>query len=76
LVAQRIFDIILRYLGREKPVKPISIRRVTAPAYSSACVGGLEYSAAGHLAVHQVLLAKPDDEGRVDLPPSRAWLYT
>ena len=31
--------------------------------------------AAGHLAVHQVLLAKPDGEGRVDLPPSRAWLY-
>ncbi len=31
--------------------------------------------AAGHLAVHQVLLAKPDSEGRVDLPFSRSYLY-
>ncbi len=31
--------------------------------------------AAGHLAVHQVLLAKPDEAGRVPLPPSRADLY-
>jgi len=29
----------------------------------------------GHLAVHQVLLAKPDGAGRVALPPSRADLY-
>ncbi|GEM90736.1 SAM-dependent methyltransferase [Oceanithermus desulfurans] len=32
--------------------------------------------AAGHLAVHQVLLAKPDERGRVELPRSRAWIYT
>ncbi len=31
--------------------------------------------AAGHLAVHQVLLAKPDARGQVPLPPSRADLY-
>lgn len=31
--------------------------------------------AAGHLAVHQVLLAKPEDSGRVPLPRSRAWIY-
>ncbi|WP_456448231.1 class I SAM-dependent methyltransferase, partial [Oceanithermus sp.] len=31
--------------------------------------------AAGHLAVHQVLLAKPDARGRVALPRSRAWIY-
>jgi cyclopropane-fatty-acyl-phospholipid synthase len=32
--------------------------------------------AAGHLAVHQVLLAKPDGRGQVPLPRSRAWIYT
>ena len=31
--------------------------------------------AAGRLAVHQVLLAKPDARGRVPLPRSRAWIY-
>ncbi len=31
--------------------------------------------AAGHLSVHQVLLARPDRAGRVPLPPSRADLY-
>lgn len=31
--------------------------------------------AAGHLAIHQVLLAKPGGGGRVYLPPSRAHLY-
>ncbi len=31
--------------------------------------------AAGHLSIHQVLLARPDAEGRVPLPPSRADLY-
>ncbi len=29
----------------------------------------------GHLAVHQSLLAKPGEQGRVELPPSRADLY-
>jgi cyclopropane-fatty-acyl-phospholipid synthase len=31
--------------------------------------------AAGHVAIHQALLAKPDAYGRVELPPSRADLY-
>ncbi len=31
--------------------------------------------AAGHLAIHQTLLAKPEDKGQVGLPPSRADLY-
>lgn len=31
--------------------------------------------ATGRLSVHQTLLAKPDEAGRVALPPSRADLY-
>jgi cyclopropane-fatty-acyl-phospholipid synthase len=37
--------------------------------------GSAHHFAAGHHAVHQVLLAKPDEHGRVPLPCSRADIY-
>ncbi|WP_237725045.1 SAM-dependent methyltransferase [Deinococcus alpinitundrae] len=40
--------------------------------YLNACV---YYFSAGHLSIFQTLLAKPDEQRRVALPPSRADLY-
>ncbi|WP_019587915.1 SAM-dependent methyltransferase [Deinococcus apachensis] len=40
--------------------------------YIAACVNGFR---GGQLDLYQSLLAKPDEEGRVELPPSRADVY-
>lgn len=37
--------------------------------------GSAHQFAFGHLSLHQSLLAKPGQDGRVELPPSRAYLY-